>query len=255
MIDLEYNTQRGKMIISEYGRNIQHMIELAVIEQDLDKRNRMVQELITLMGQLNPHLRDVADYKHKLYDHLFIMSDFKLDIESPYTKPTRESVQIRPEPVPYPQNRIRYRFYGKNVEFMIQQAREMEEGPMKKFYINQIGSFMKNSCRNWNDEKLTDEQIWQHLYELSGGKIQMTEENAEDGQFNSLPAARNVNAYKTRTGFAENQGKRNFHFKKKNNFNRNGGNGSGNGNNGNNSGNGNSGNTGGTYRNFRNKPR
>lgn len=242
-IELEYNTQKGKLIISEYGRTIQQMVELAVAETDTEKRNRMVLELITLMGQLNPQLRDTADFKHKLYDHLYIISNFRLEMDSPYPKPSPESVEAKPDPIPYPQNKIRYRFYGKNVEFMIQKACEMEEGPMKRYYINQIGSFMKNSCRNWNDEKLTDEQIWLHLSELSGGRIQFEEEHAEASQFNSLPAARNVNAYKTRTGYAENQGKRNFKFNKNKNFNRNGG-GNSNGNSGNNN-----------YKNFRNKPR
>jgi len=99
----EYNTQREKMFISEYGRNIQKMVDYAVKEDDRNKRNKLAQALITLMGNLNPHLRDVADYKHKLWDHLFIISDFKLDVDSPYTIPTRESVQQKPEMLDYPQ--------------------------------------------------------------------------------------------------------------------------------------------------------
>jgi hypothetical protein len=124
----EYNTDRGFMQISEYGRNIQKMVEVAVAEPDRGKRNKLAGALIQLMGMLNPHLRDVADYKHKLWDHLFVISDFKLDVDSPYPIPTRESIAIKPAIMKYPQRRIRYRFYGKNIEQMIERAGEMQEG-------------------------------------------------------------------------------------------------------------------------------
>jgi hypothetical protein len=111
------------------------MVEVAVAEPDRDKRNRLAGALIQLMGMLNPHLRDVADYKHKLWDHLFVISDFKLDVDSPYPIPTRESIAIKPDMMKYPQRRIRYRFYGKNIEQMISRAGEMPEGPSKTGFI------------------------------------------------------------------------------------------------------------------------
>jgi len=182
----EYNTQRGPMHISEYGRNIQKMVETAVNEPDREQRNKLAQALITVMGNLNPHLRDVADYKHKLWDHLFIISDFRLDVDSPYTKPTRESIQVKPDKMEYPKQHIRFRFYGKNIEKMIDEAAVMEEGPVKSAFINLIGSFMKLSCRSWNEEMLSDEEILAHLETLSGGRIKMNTE-ADDVQFNALP--------------------------------------------------------------------
>ena len=180
----EYNTARGFMQISEYGRNIQKMVEYAIAEPDRDKRNKIADALIQLMGMLNPHLRDVADYKHKLWDHLFVISDFKLDVDSPYPIPTRESITIKPDIMSYPQRKIRYRFYGKNIEQMIEKASDMEDGPTKAGFINLIGSFMKQACKNWNEEQLSDEEILTHLEMLSGGRIQMSSE--EDVQFNAL---------------------------------------------------------------------
>ena len=114
-LSLEYNTERGKLLISEYGRSIQKMIEVAVAEPNKEKRQSIANEIIRLMGQLNPHLRDVVDYKHKLWDHLFVMSDFKLDVDSPYPMPTKESLLQKPDALNYPQSRIKYRFYGKNI--------------------------------------------------------------------------------------------------------------------------------------------
>lgn len=170
-LSLEYNTERSKLFLSEYGRSIQKMVEYATNIEDLEKRKKVADEILVLMGQLNPHLRDIVDYKHKLYDHLFIISDFKLEIDSPYPKPTPESLFVKPEPMKYPQSKISFRFYGKNIQNMINKVTELPEGPFKTSYINAIGSFMKTNCRNWNDEVLGDEQIMAHLMQLSDGKI------------------------------------------------------------------------------------
>ena len=111
-----YNTQRPKLIIPEYGRNVQNMVDHAVSVEDREERNKVAHSIIDVMGNLNPHLRDVPDFKHKLWDHLFIMSDFKLDVDSPYPKPTPESFQEKPRRVTYPENGIRYRHYGRTIE-------------------------------------------------------------------------------------------------------------------------------------------
>jgi len=182
-LDVEYNTQRGKLLISEYGRNIQKMVEFALAEPSRERRTILAQALITLMGNLNPQLRDVADYKHKLWDHLFIISDFKLDVDCPYPLPTRESVFRKPDALDYPQSKIRFRFYGKNIVKMIETATQMEDGPMKTTFINLIGSFMKAACKNWNAETLSDEEILAHLEMLSDGKIRVLEH--DNVQFNS----------------------------------------------------------------------
>jgi hypothetical protein len=183
-LSLEYNTERGKLLISEYGRSIQNMIEVAVAEPNKEKRQAIANEIIKLMGQLNPHLRDVVDYKHKLWDHLFVMSDFKLDVESPYPMPTKESLLQKPDALNYPQSRIKYRFYGKNIAEMIKKAAALEDGNLRKSYINAIGSFMKMSSKAWNEEMLNDAEVLAHLEELSEGKINITEET--DIQFKQM---------------------------------------------------------------------
>jgi len=175
MEELEYNTQRNKLILSEYGRNVQKMVEFAVNEQDHDKRVKIANELIALMGQLNPHLRDIGDYQHKLWDHLFVMSDFKLEVDSPYTKPTPETIHTKPDILIYPQSRIRYRYYGKNVDAMIKKVAEIEDYDLKLSYINAIGSYMKTSSKTWNDENLTTEEIIAHISKISDGRIVLTE--------------------------------------------------------------------------------
>jgi hypothetical protein len=183
-LSLEYNTERGKLLISEYGRIIQKMIAVAVAETNREKRQSIANEVIKLMGQLNPHLRDVADYKHKLWDHLFVMSDFKLDVDSPYPIPSRETIKAKPEPMAYSQSRIKFRFYGKIVPQMIQKVAELEEGPYRTAYINAIGSFMKMSSKAWYLEMLNDDEVMAHLESLSNGKIAISE--SEDLQFKNM---------------------------------------------------------------------
>lgn len=213
----EYNTTRGQMYISEYGRNVQNMIAYAVNEPDRERRNTLANAIITVMGNLNPQLRDVADYKHKLWDHLFIMSNFKLDVDSPYPIPTAESVRTKPQNMSYPQQRIKFRFYGKNIEKMIAEAAQMEDGPTKSGFINLIGSFMKQSCRSWNEEMLQDEEILAHLELLSEGRIKMTAD--EDVQFNALQFRnrQNNNNNNNQNRFYKNKNKnRNRNFRNKN---------------------------------------
>jgi hypothetical protein len=248
----EYNTDRGTMFISEYGRNIQKMVEFAVNEPDREKRNKLALALITLMGNLNPHLRDVADYKHKLWDHLFIISNFKLDVDSPYTIPTAETIRSKPQMMDYPQQRIRFRFYGKNIENMIKEAADMEEGPVKAGFINLIGSFMKQSCRNWNEEQLSDEEILAHLEMLSGGRIKLTT-HENDVQFNALEQQQQQQFRNNRNNNNNKNRFRNGGGGQNNNNNRNFRNGGGGGqNNNNNRNNNNGGGGGGQNRNFRN---
>lgn len=241
-IDVEYNTQREHLMISEYGRNIQKMVNFALAEPSRERRTVLANALISLMGSLNPQLRDVADYKHKLWDHLFIISDFKLDVDCPYPLPTRESVFRKPDLLDYPQSRIRFRFYGKNIVGMIEAATKLEEGPMKTTFINLIGSFMKNACKSWNAETLSDEEILAHLEMLSDGKIRV--EDNENVEFRTANFGNNNN---------NNNNRNNRNFKNRNNNNNNNNNNRhrNNNNNNNNSG-GSNRNSGGGNRNFRN---
>jgi hypothetical protein len=239
LIDVEYNTQREHMMISEYGRNIQKMVNFAMAEPDRDRRTVLANALIALMGHLNPQLRDVADYKHKLWDHLFIISDFKLDVDCPYPLPTKESVFRKPDLLDYPQSKIRFRFYGKNIVKMIQAATQLEDGPMKTTFINLMGSFMKNACKSWNAETLSDEEILAHLEMLSEGKIRA--EDNENVDFRTANFGNNPNNQN------RNNNNNNRNFKNKNRH-RNGGS----NNNNNNGGQNRNSNNNNNNRNFRN---
>lgn len=173
----EYNSARNQLVFSEYGRNVQRLVEYLGTIEDREERNRKANTVIAIMGNLNPHLRDTADYKHKLWDHLFAMSNFTLDVDSPYPKPTPETINKKPENVPYLGNLTRFRFYGRNVQSMIQNAAEMEDGEEKEYFINMIASFMRNSSKNWNDENLDTEAIADHIEVLSEGRLKV---NAEE---------------------------------------------------------------------------
>jgi hypothetical protein len=170
---LEYNAERPHLIIPEYGRHLQKLIEQAVALEDREERNKAAKYIISVMGSLNPHLRDVPDFQHKLWDQIFIMSDFKLDVDSPYPIPSKEMLEQKPERLAYPQNFPKYRFYGNNIKYMIDVANKWEEGEMKTALIMVIANHMKKSYLSWNKDTVKDDVIFEHLYELSGGKINL----------------------------------------------------------------------------------
>ena len=174
MIDsLEYNTERTGLIIPEYGRHIQKMVDQAVGCPDKKERNKMAKAIIGVMGNLNPHLRDVPDFQHKLWDQLFIMSGFNLDVDSPFPKPSKEIFEEKPEKLNYPQNHPKYRFYGNNIKKMIDVATSWEEGEMKKELIYVIANHMKKCFLKWNKDSVDDVIIFNHILELSNGKIKI----------------------------------------------------------------------------------
>lgn len=176
LINKDYNTRRPHMIIPEYGRNIQKMVEHAISVEDREERNKVAQSIINVMGQLNPHLRDIVDFKHKLWDHLFIISDFKLDVDSPYPYPDKEKILEKPEPLDYPQSKIRFKHYGKNVEGFIAKAIEMQDGEEKTELIKTIANLMKKSYLTWNRESVDDDLIFSDLKLLSKGQLQTDSE-------------------------------------------------------------------------------
>lgn len=173
---LEYNAERPHLVIPEYGRYMQKLVDLAVATPDKEKRNKFARYIISIMGSMNPHLRDVPDFQHKLWDQLFIMSDFQLDVDSPFPIPSKEILSSRPEKLPYPQNFPKYRFYGNNIKYMIDVANRWEDGDKKVALIKVIANHMKKSYLTWNKDSVEDKVIFEHLYELSGGKINLTEE-------------------------------------------------------------------------------
>lgn len=170
---LEYNAERPHLIIPEYGRHLQKLIEKAVALEDREERNKAAKYIISVMGSLNPHLRDVPDFQHKLWDQIFIMSDFKLDVDSPYPIPSKELLEQKPDRLAYPQNFPKYRFYGNNIKYMIDVANKWEDGEMKNALIMVIANHMKKSYLSWNKDTVKDDVIFEHLYELSGGKINL----------------------------------------------------------------------------------
>lgn len=174
-MELEYNTQREKLIISEYGRHIQKMVEFAVSLEDKEKRQKTSESIINLMGELNPHLRDVEDFKHKLWDHLFIISDFKLDVDSPFPKPKIEDLFKKPDPLNYPNQKIKYNHYGKIVELMIEEAIEMKDLDLKEKLVLAIANQMKKSYINWNLDSVEDKTILKQLITLSNQKLSLPE--------------------------------------------------------------------------------
>ena len=176
---LEYNAERPHLIIPEYGRHLQKLIDHATGIEDKEKRNKVAKYIIQVMGSLNPHLRDVPDFQHKLWDQIFIMSDFKLDVESPYPIPTRDVIHLKPERLAYPQKNPQYRYYGNNIKYMIDVANSWEEGEMKNALVKVIANHMKKSYLSWNKDTVTDVVIFEHLYELSEGKLDMLQSSEE----------------------------------------------------------------------------
>jgi len=171
--NLEYNSDREDLIIPEYGRHIHKMVNQAIECNNKGERNNMAKAIIGVMGNLNPHLRDVPDFQHKLWDQLFIMSQFKLDVDSPYPKPSKEIFEQKPEKLKYPQNHPKYRFYGNNIKKMIDVAVSWEDGEMKSQLVYVIANHMKKCFLNWNKDTVEDSVIYEHLFELSNGKISL----------------------------------------------------------------------------------
>ena len=173
METLQYNTKRKQLIIPEYGRHIHLMIEQAIAEPNSDERNKKAKAIIGVMGNLNPHLRDVPDFQHKLWDQFFIMANFDIDVDCPYEKPEKEVLDAKPDKLPYPQNHPKYRFYGNNIKKMIDVATNWEEGEMKKELIYVIANHMKKCFLKWNKDSVDDAVIMGHLDELSNGKLKV----------------------------------------------------------------------------------
>jgi len=171
----DYNSTRSKLLLSEYGRNVQNMVKYIVALPTKEERNKYAAVVIELMGFLNPHLRDVADFKHKLWDHLHIISNFQIDVDSPYPPPDPEKIHEKPQPLKYPHQRIKYKHYGKTIELMISKAKSIQEPERRNHMVQAIANFMKMAYVQWNKDSVTDETILTHLYELSGGELKLDE--------------------------------------------------------------------------------
>lgn len=168
---MEYNTTRGKLLLPEYGRNVQEMIAHAMEIADRDERNKAARAIIEVMGQLNPHLRDVDDFRHKLWTHLFVMSDFKLDVDSPYEIPKAETLQSKPDLMEYPKSRIKYGHYGKYTQAILADSKNVSDADERNFLKNTMANFMKKQYIAYNNDTVENHVIAMQLRELSQGNL------------------------------------------------------------------------------------
>ena len=175
---MEYNTTRGKLILPEYGRNVQNMIAHAMEIEDKKERNRAAIAIIEVMGQLNPHLRDVDDYRHKLWTHLFVMSDFMLDVDSPYVIPMPETLNEKPMRMAYPKGTIKYGHYGKYTQTILVDSKDIKDEKEKEYLKNTMANFMKKQYLSHNNDAVENNVIAENLKELSKGDLIL--ENPDD---------------------------------------------------------------------------
>jgi hypothetical protein len=168
---MEYNTTRGRLILPEYGRNVQNMIRHAMEIGDRDERNRAAQAIIEVMGQLNPHLRDVDDYRHKLWTHLFVMSDFQLDVDSPYEIPKPEVLNEKPARMIYPKSKIRYGHYGSYTQRILEESSGVTDEKEREYLKNTMANFMKVQFLAHNNDAVENNVIADQLKELSKGQL------------------------------------------------------------------------------------
>lgn len=202
--DLEYNSERSTLIIPEYGRHVQKLINHCVALEEDEERERMAYAIIDVMGNLQPHLRDVPDFKHKLWDQLFIMSKFQLKVNAPYEKITVEEVNSKPERLEYPKSASKYKFYGNNIQTMIDVALGWEEGELREALVLNIANHMKKCYLNWNKDTVEDFVIFNHLNDLSKGEIDLRKAEIELAQSSTL-------LRKSNSGRMNNQQKNNNH--------------------------------------------
>lgn len=168
---MDYNTSRKPLALPEYGRNIQKMVDYAKTIEDRDARNRFVHALIDIMGSMNPHLRDINDFKHKLWDHVAIMANFDLDIDSPYPIPKPETFQEKPRTLAYNDNNIKYKYYGKTLQKLIEKVADLDDSKTKESLIKVIMNHMKKVYLMWNKETVDDRVIFKDISVLSNGKL------------------------------------------------------------------------------------
>ena len=170
----EYNTQMKRLVLPEYGRNVQRMVDYCLTIEDREERTRCAYAIVATMGNLFPHLRDIDEFKHKLWDHLAIMSDFQLDIDYPVEVVKRESLEVKPDRLSYPQKNIRFRHYGRFIEDLAKTAADMPDGEEKQRLLFLVASHMKRDYLNWNKDSVEDQKIFDDLSLLADGKVQLS---------------------------------------------------------------------------------
>lgn len=159
----------------EYGRHVQKMIQYVKSIPDKDKRNEQIKAVVGIMGILNPQLRDINDFKHKLWDHVQIIADFDIDIDSPYPIPTKETISARPDPIPLPEKPVQAAHYGRNIQNMIDIIATKSDDEVKDEMIKALASYMRQQYLIWNKDSVTEETIFNDIQKLSGGKLVVPE--------------------------------------------------------------------------------
>jgi hypothetical protein len=208
---MEYNTTRNHLSMKEYGRHIQKMIEHLLTIEDVQKRQKNANALIELMGFLNPHLKNVEDFRHKLWDHLFFISDFKLDVESPYPIPTKETLKAKPERLAYPKKYPKFNHLGKNIEYVIDKALNEEDAQKKQGFANSIAYYMKLTYSNWHKELVHDDTIQAELSAITEGELEFNnrpfvKHRADNrGDRDDYGGGRNNNNYRKNFGGRDNR--------------------------------------------------
>lgn len=159
----------------EYGRNIQEMVDYMKTIEDPVKRQKNAKAIIELMGVLNPHLKNVEDFRHKLWDHLYIIADFDLEVESPYPTPTKEKLFRKPAPLPYPRvQQKKQRHLGKNLAAVIDKALTETDEEKRRGFTQSIAYYMKLAYTNWHKEPVHDDMIKEELSEITNGALNYT---------------------------------------------------------------------------------
>lgn len=201
MNNKNYNATREKLILPEYGRNVVSMVNALLLIEDPEERNRQAQIVIDVMGNINPTLRDSNDYKHKIWDHLFILSDFKLDIDSPYEKPSREALKVKPDRIEYSRHKITHKQYGNNIREVINQLREHIATENITSIAVDIAKFMKQKSFEYNKEYPSNEVVLNDIRKFSLGEIVLDEGTLNNTSVNANKIVRtNKNsAIQTRT--------------------------------------------------------
>ncbi|HYG50596.1 MAG TPA: DUF4290 domain-containing protein [Flavobacteriales bacterium] len=171
MFNHDYNTQRPHLFMPEHGRYIQEMVNHAMTIADREERNKAAKTIVQVMGILNPQPSGSEDFKQKLWTHLFLVSDFKLDVDSPYPMPEPATFATKPEKVKYPRKDVKYGHYGKTIELMVAKAVSLPDGEEKNAIILMVANLMKRMYLTWNRDSVTDDVILGHLKDMSGGKI------------------------------------------------------------------------------------
>ena len=193
---MDYNTQRKKIALPEYGRSIHKMVDWVCTLKDRNERNKQIQAVITVMGNLNRHLRDVNDFKHKLWDHVQIMSDFKIDIDSPYPIPTKESFEVPKKTIPYLTSPIRIRHYGRNAQLMIDEIAQKPDSAVREKSLFMLANHMKKLYVTWNKELVNDDIIFRDIEYMSKGRIKFPNEAKLLAAYNLNVSNNNVNTPK-----------------------------------------------------------